>query len=121
MDHHFVKLEEASEEKDDILVPKPSKNHSFCGLCRLHFEDYLTHLELEVHRDNLKKAKFQKSISTLFKILVKKDKRVERQAKRQLKEVLKTKKVQKERKHRTAVKVVVMNIEETDSSSMNVV
>lgn len=58
MDHHFVKLEEASEEKDDILVPKPSKNHSFCGLCRLHFEDYLTHLELEVHRDNLKKAKF---------------------------------------------------------------
>jgi uncharacterized protein (DUF1919 family) len=37
LDYHLVKVEEASEEKEEILVAKPSRNHSFCGLCRVHY------------------------------------------------------------------------------------
>lgn len=75
MNYHLNRVEEVNEEKQEILVPRPSKNHSFCGICRVHYEDYLTHIGLEIHQENIKKAKFEKNINILNKILVKKDKR----------------------------------------------
>jgi|JI9StandDraft_2_1071091.scaffolds.fasta_scaffold912528_1 hypothetical protein len=57
---------------------------------------------LEIHRDNLKKAKLEKNVSILQKILTKRDKRVERMLKKVQREALKTKKVKKERKPRAA-------------------
>jgi hypothetical protein len=65
---------------------------------------------LEIHRDNLKKAKLEKNVSILQKILTKKDKRVERMLKKVQRETLKTKKVKKERKPRAA-KPLELNLE----------
>ena len=57
------------EEKDELFTPKPSKNHTFCGICRHHYEEYLTHIATEEHQEKLKKAKFEKNVSSFAKIL----------------------------------------------------
>ena len=41
---HLNKINEMKEEKEEIYVAKPSKNHTFCGICRQHYDDYFTHV-----------------------------------------------------------------------------
>ncbi len=93
--YHVSRIEEMEEEKEELLVAKPSKNHCFCGLCRVHFEDYLTHIMLEIHKENVKKAKFDKKITSLTSILKKKDQRLEKQLKKLAKEASKQKGIKK--------------------------
>jgi len=57
-------------------LAKPSKNHTFCGICRQHYDDYFTHINDQPHKDRLTKGKIEKTISSLVKILQKKDKRI---------------------------------------------
>ena len=57
-------------------MPKPSKNHTFCGICRVRYEDYQEHTQGSVHTEKLKKAKYGKNIDNFMKLLQKKEKRI---------------------------------------------
>ena len=63
------------------MVPKPSKNHTYCGICRVRYEDYLEHVAGIVHSQKIKKAKYAQNIDKFVKILQKKNKRIEKQKK----------------------------------------
>ena len=64
------------DEKEEIFVPKPSKNHTYCGICRVRYEDYMEHVAGEIHSDKIKKAKFDQNIKQFMKVLQKKEKRI---------------------------------------------
>lgn len=56
--------EHYSAEEEEIYVPRPSSS-KFCHVCRVAYDDYLCHTEMDYHHDNMKKNKFSLDINKL--------------------------------------------------------
>lgn len=46
-------------------MPKPSKANSFCSICKSYYQDYLEHVTLAQHLQQLRNNKFVKEIGKL--------------------------------------------------------
>jgi hypothetical protein len=63
-----------SNDEDEIIdlnnLPLPAENHNYCFLCKSRFEDYISHIEGEMHKKNYIKNKknFNKIKDTLKRI-----------------------------------------------------
>lgn len=69
------KNEENENENNNLninlnVLPLPAENHNYCFLCKTKFEDYLIHIESEMHKKNFVKNKknFNKIKDTLKRI-----------------------------------------------------
>ena len=69
------KNEENENENNNLnvnlnILPLPAENHNYCFLCKTKFEDYLIHIESEMHKKNFVKNKknFNKIKDTLKRI-----------------------------------------------------
>ena len=56
------KNEENENENNNLnvnlnILPLPAENHNYCFLCKTKFEDYLIHIESEMHKKNFVKNK----------------------------------------------------------------
>ena len=62
--------EEENEINNLNNLPLPAENHNYCFLCKTKFEDYLIHIESEMHKKNFVKNKknFNKIKDTLKRI-----------------------------------------------------
>ena len=62
--------EEENEINNLNNLPLPAENHNYCFLCKTKFEDYLIHIEGEMHKKNFIKNKknFNKIKDTLKRI-----------------------------------------------------
>jgi hypothetical protein len=62
--------EEENEINNLNNLPLPTENHNYCFLCKTKFEDYLIHIESEMHKKNFVKNKknFNKIKDTLKRI-----------------------------------------------------
>lgn len=48
----------------EIFVPRPSSS-KFCHVCKVAYDDYLSHTEMDYHHDNIVDNKFSKDIARL--------------------------------------------------------
>jgi hypothetical protein len=39
-------------------VPRPSRANSYCCICKAHFEDYLTHVNVPLHQTLMRASPF---------------------------------------------------------------
>ena len=53
--HNALNYDENNIETIEVgKEPKPLKEHTFCHLCRVVYQDYLEHLETKTHKKNKK-------------------------------------------------------------------
>lgn len=65
--HKMPDLTASSEhfsEEAEIYVPRPSSS-KFCHVCRVAYDDYLSHTEMDYHHENIVDNKFSRDIARL--------------------------------------------------------
>lgn len=56
--------EHFSAAEEEIYVPRPSCS-KFCHVCRVAYDDYLSHTEMYYHHESIEKNKFSLDINKL--------------------------------------------------------
>ena len=67
LDAPFERIREQLSSEEPMFVPKPSRSHSRCQVCKIHFEDYLDHISHITHTNKIRESAYNRFIDDFCK------------------------------------------------------
>lgn len=65
LQEYRISSETAVIDVENIKQPKPSSRNSYCTICKIRFEDYKEHIQLDSHLNGMRGSAYNKFIEEL--------------------------------------------------------